>query len=250
MSLSEERHPTKASATSATYRPTLADIGSRLAVTVTASAPDFSTLAATSAATARVAKETASLAGSLVKGTSRSRVALRVKLRAPSGVTPTGTLRVTYGKKTRTVTVKASHRGVVTVKVPRSKPTGTLTARFTPSGEAARYLEASTLTYKIAKVTPKVRLTAPKKVAKGKSARITVRVTAKNLTTAPSGKVTITYGSKKHVVKLTAKHRGKVTVRLALAKGKHKVRATYTPSSTWKKYVAKKSSTSTTVRAR
>ncbi|NLF04251.1 MAG: hypothetical protein GX593_04515 [Actinomycetales bacterium] len=186
----------------------------------------------------------------LAKGTTRSKVRLRVTLDTAGTVAkPTGTLRVSYGKKSRTVKVKAKHQGKRTIKIPRTKARGKISVQYVPTGTSAVALTPATGTVKVAKVAPKVKVKAPKKATTRSRVKVTVRVRTA-LGAKPTGKVKITYGKKTRSVRLAAKDKGKITIRLPrLAKGKHTLRVRYTPAKTWRPYL-KKNTTKTTVRVR
>lgn len=240
-----------AGATAATYKVAKGDIGSRISVKVTASASQFPTASATSSATAVVPKARPSVTAKIVKkGTSRSTIRLKVRVRSGAVSKPTGSLRVKYGKKTRTVKVKAKHKGTVKIAVPRSRATGTITVRFTPTKAAKRYLTAGATTAKVAKVAPKVTFKAPKKVKSAKRVKVRVRVKT-SLVSKPTGKIKVTVGKKTRTVKLKAKHKGRLTVTSPrLSKGTYKVRVRYVPTKAWKKYLKAQSSKKATLRVR
>ena len=156
-------------------------------------------------------------------------------------VTPkaTGTVSVKAGKKT--VSAKLSG-GKATLTIPaKSLAPGkhTLTVKY-PGVQGA--FEASTASVKVtvAKASPSVKVSVPKKVKRGKTATITVTVKATGV--QPSGKVTVNLGGTKKTVKLSSK--GKAVVKIKVAKGtkigKKKLAVSYAGSS----YVAaKKAST-------
>ncbi|HWJ85477.1 MAG TPA: Ig-like domain repeat protein [Cellulomonas sp.] len=139
---------------------------------------------------------------------------------------------------------------LATVKVSSAKAKLSIKATKTSYAIKAVYTSSSTgvvksstsavVKVKVAKATPKVTFTAPKKVAKGKVATIKVTVSATGVT--PTGKVTIKDGKK--VVKTVTIKSGKATVKLPKLKaGKHKLVVTYTGSTT----VASKASAAKTV---
>ncbi len=239
-------------ATGRTYKVQAADAGSRLAARVTASAPGFPRASATTPQTAVVPRLTPTTAVTVLKkGTTRSKVRLRVRVGTDGAVAkPTGTLRVKYGSKSRTVKLKAKHRGVRTVTIPRTKARGKVTVRYSPTGTSAKALTGATGTVKVTKVAPQVRVKSAKKISRSTRARLVVRVTT-SLTAKPTGKVKVTYGTKPRTVKLKPRDKGKVTVRLPrLAKGKHKIRVKYMPAKTYKPYLKTTRSKTTTIRVR
>lgn len=108
-----------AGATGASYVVRPADVGKRIAVRVTATAPAHATGTATSAATAPVAKAptTTRLKAAPGKVTQGRKVRLTVTV---TGVQPTGTVRITdNGKVLKTLTLRA---GTATVQVALKKP--------------------------------------------------------------------------------------------------------------------------------
>ncbi len=142
-----------AGATKPTYRVTKADIGSRLTVRVTATAPDRATGTAVSKATAKVAKVTPRLtlsAPSRVKAGARAKLTIKV---AATTVTtrPVGKVTITWGsgkkKQSKTLTLKAGHKGKITYRLPALR-TGkhTITVRFTPTKAQGTHLTTRSLT--------------------------------------------------------------------------------------------------------
>lgn len=240
-------------ATKASYTLAAADIGSRLVVRVSASAVDFVPGSATSAATAVVPTVAPRVTAKLVsKGTSSKKLKVKVTVKAP-GVTskPLGTITVRFGSTSKSFALKAGHRGTRTLSVKRPKATGTLKVSFTPSGSSARTLRAAKGSTKVAKVKAKISA-KPKRSTIKRSARakVTVKVSTP-LTKKPTGTLRLTVGKVSRTVTLGAKDKGKVTVTLPrLGKGKHSVRASFTPGSSWKKYLKKSSSTKSSLRVR
>ena len=108
---------------------------------------------------------------------------------------------------------------------------------------------ATSSAVKVGKGKPSVKVTAAA-VKVGKAPKVVVRVKAAGLT-KPTGTVTVKYGSKSVKVQLSGKNKGKVVVTLPrLAKGTHKVKASFSPTKTTKKYVTKASSTTVKLRVR
>ncbi len=240
-------------ATKATYKVAKKDIGQRLSVCVTASAPGHRGATATSPVSKKVPKAAPKVTVKVrPKGTSRSKVQVQIRVRA-TGITakPTGTLKVTYAKKTRTIKLTAKRKGVVTVKVPRTKRLGALKVRYAPTGASKKFLTARTSKAKVTKLSPTVTLKAPKTTKASSRVKATIRVRTPGITAKPTGEVRLTYGKKSRTVALTARHRGKITVTLPkLTKGTYTLRARYAPAKTWKKYVKAKHSTKVTARVR
>ncbi|MCL2788577.1 MAG: hypothetical protein FWD59_08835 [Micrococcales bacterium] len=107
----------------------------------------------------------------------------------------------------------------------------TLQVRVTANAGGQIVESTSLATAKVAKAKPAVAVKlAKKKVALGESGKATVTVKVPG-ETKPVGKVTVRVGSKKVTVAVTAKKKGKVSVRLpALAKaGSYQVSATFKP---------------------
>ena len=89
-----------------------------------------------------------------------------------------------------------------------------------------------------------------KNVKRGKRATVKVRVRVAGVT-SPRGTVTVRYGTTTTRVKLTAKRRGAVSVRLPqLHKGTYRVRVTYAPSGSSKKVLTKATSKRVTLSVR
>ena len=184
------------------------------------------------------------------KGTTRSKVRLKVTVRSSATPAPTGRIEVRFAGTTRSFALKAKHRGARFVKVPRTKARGKVQVRYVPTGSSATLLTSAATTTKVTKVAPKVKVKTTKRISRTTRPKVTVRVTTP-LTTKPTGKVRITYGKRTRTVQLKARHKGKVTVRLPrLAKGKHKIRAKYTPATRYKSYLKAARSKKLTVRAR
>src|SRR5690606_39682795 len=93
----------------------------------------------------------------------------------------------------------------------------------------------------VTKAKPKVSLKLAKKTVKASErAKVTVRVKVVGIA-KPTGKLVFKDGKKKiRIVKLKAKHRGKITVRLPrLSAGKHKITVTYQGTKQIKKRTSK-----------
>ena len=184
------------------------------------------------------------------KGTTRSKVRLKVKVRSAVTKSPVGKIEVRYAKKTRTFSLKASHRGNRTVTIPRGKARGTIVVRYRPTGSSTTTLKTAQTKIKVTKVAPKVTVKTKKKISRTARAKLTIRVKTP-LAKKPTGKVKVNYGKKSRTVTLKARHKGKVTVRLPrLAKGKHKIRVRYIPAKSYKPYLKAKKSKTVTLRVR
>lgn len=112
-------------ATSATYRPTLADVGSAVAVRVTASRAGYAPGSASSAVVMvpKVSSTTAVTAKKKVKRGRRGKLVVTVT--APGNPAPTGPVTVRRGTKTfGTATLTASSGGKVVVRTPKLRKKG------------------------------------------------------------------------------------------------------------------------------
>lgn len=105
---------TIARATGRTYRPTSKDAGRRLTVTMTARRAGHPATSATARAV-RVTK-----IASTVRLVAAKR-AIRITVRASRVKAPTGKLTVRVGSRTRSYTLRAGHRGTLTVKAPKGR---------------------------------------------------------------------------------------------------------------------------------
>ncbi len=142
-----------AGATGTTYAVTKADIGSTLTVRVTATAPGRATATATSAASAKVAKVTPRLtltAPTRVKAGARAKLTIKV---AATTITkrPVGKVTITWGsgkkKQSKTLTLKASHTGKVTYRLPTlRKGKYKITVRYTPTKAQGTHLTTTSRT--------------------------------------------------------------------------------------------------------
>src|SRR5690606_24856171 len=127
------------------------------------------------------------------KGTTRSKVRLKVTVRSSATPAPTGRIEVRFAGTTRSFALKAKHRGARFVKVPRTKARGKVQVRYVPTGSSATLLTSAATTTKVTKVAPKVKVKTTKRISRPTRPKVTVRVTTP-LTTKPTGKVRITYG--------------------------------------------------------
>lgn len=141
---------------------------------------------------------------------------------------PTGTLTVTAGTTTRTVSLSTVDAGRKTIVLPRLTA-GARTVKVAYSGNGkvgASTGSAGRLT--VVKVTPKVTASLVRStVTTSQRAQVKVVVAATGVP-APTGYVKVTYGSRSTTVALTAAQRGRVTVTLPrLPKGTHTLTVRY-----------------------
>ena len=141
-------------ATGSSYKVAKSDVGKRLSVRVTARAADGSQARSTSLQT-KVPKVTPTVrvsAPSVKAGT-----AVKVTVVVDSGglvTKPLGTVAVTLGSKTTTVTLTSARAGTVTVTMPaQSKGSHKVTARYTPTSTSTTYLNGATSSALTVKVT-------------------------------------------------------------------------------------------------
>ncbi len=128
-----------ASATSATYKPTKGDVGKRIQVRATLHKTGYVDAKVTSSART-IAKATSrtkiKVTTKKVKGAQRIVVRVTVKSVVSK---PTGTVRLTYGKKAVKVKLKASKKGRVTVTLPKAtRGTYKIKAKYRGSATVAR----------------------------------------------------------------------------------------------------------------
>ena len=142
-------------ATSRTYRLTKKDRGKKLSVRVTATRAGYLPRSATSQKTSKIAKAVPKVKVKTTKKISRTtRPKVTVRVTTPLTTKPTGKVRITYGKRTRTVQLKARHKGKVTVRLPRlAKGKHKIRAKYTPATKHKRYLKPT----KSKKLTVRVR---------------------------------------------------------------------------------------------
>ena len=124
-------------ATSKTYKPRRADAGKRISVRVTPVLAGHDVLAFTTPRTTALPKVSGAVKAKLVKKTikakSRAKVTFTVKSKGISVVT--GKVTIKYGKKSKTVTLKAANKGKATVTLPKLKK-GTYKVTVTYKGGA------------------------------------------------------------------------------------------------------------------
>ena len=135
-------------ATASSYVVTKSDIGRQISVRVTAKGPSgYAKATSTSARTAVVPKVKPDVnvwAPSGIKAGQKVQVVVKV---TASSVTSAalGTVKVRVGSATRTVTLKASDQGRVSVTMPaQTKGAYEVRAAYTPSSAAAQYLTSRT----------------------------------------------------------------------------------------------------------
>lgn len=111
-------------ATKSSYKLKAKDAGRKISVRVTATRADYPAPSSASSAKVKIAKSkpqvTVKLAKTSVTWPAKAKVTARVKVKGVSR--PTGKVRVLDGtKRLKTVTLKKSHRGRLTITVPRLK---------------------------------------------------------------------------------------------------------------------------------
>jgi len=133
-------------ATSLTYKVTKADIGKRLQFRVLASKAGFPAIpsAASSGVVTKIpAKVTVKLKKKKVSHSAKAKVVVKIKTKGIAK--PKGKIRVTFGKKSKTVTIKPKHKGKITVTLPKlKKGTYKIKAKYTPKGAFKTYTSAKT----------------------------------------------------------------------------------------------------------
>jgi len=138
----------------------------------------------------------------------------------------TGRISVKAGSRTVTGTLSAG-RATLTIPAASLKP-GRRTLPIAYTGAAGEF-EPSTgsATVTVLKARPRVSVKAPKKIERGKTARFTVSVATTGA--RPTGRVRVTFAGKTRTVKLNA--RGKAVVKVKVAKsaklGKRPVTVVY-----------------------
>jgi len=127
-------------ATSATHVVTSADVGSRLAVRVTAHATGYAAAgSASSSSMAHRSKPTVKVALSRTAARTSDRVRVTVIVSAPGVKDPAGTVVVTYGHRRHTATLTSSKAGRMTYTLPAlAKGRYSVSASFTPTGSTAK----------------------------------------------------------------------------------------------------------------
>lgn len=200
-------------ATGTSYTPVAADVGKLLGVTVTASGTNRAESSVAVQAVAVVAPGAAVAYTAKVAGTPKIGSTLRAST-VPAGWKASyqwfrGGKAISGAKKSSRKVIGADAGAKLSVRVTLTRAGYTTT------------VTTSAVTKAVPKAKASVKVTAGKKSA-------TVKVTASGIT-APTGKVTVTYGKKKVTVTLSAKHKGKISVKLP--KGTHTVKVSYAGSS-------------------
>jgi len=134
-------------ATKKTYTVKKGDLGKKLSVKVTASLKGFSSSSATSKKV-KVVKQSPSVSAKLAKSTIKKSKKAKLKIVVKAGALtkkPTGTLKVTFGKKSKSYSLKASKKGKLTVTLPKLKRgTYKIKVRYTPAKTYKKYVKAKT----------------------------------------------------------------------------------------------------------
>lgn len=213
-------------ATASRYVVTPADLGKRLTVRVTASAPGYTSASTTSASTSAitpgrfVVKSAPRVSGTAVVG---SRLTASTGTWSPSKVT------VTYRWLRDGVSISGatSATHLVTSADVGSRLAVRVTAHAT--GYVAASSTSSSAMAHRSKPTVKVALSRTTARASDR-VRVTVIVSAPGVK-HPAGKVVVTYGHRHHTATLTSRKAGKATYTLpALAKGRYSVSASFVPT--------------------
>ncbi|AEI10935.1 Ig-like domain repeat protein [Cellulomonas gilvus] len=216
-------------ATGASYAPVVADVGKRLSVRVTSQLPDLGLGVEVSAPTAPV-RGPAPVASAAPRVVGTAAVGKQLAATAGTWDVAGVTLKYQWVRSGVAISGATASRYTVTTKDvgKRLAVRVTASAPYRPAGVAT-----SAVTGTVPKVTPVVttRLVSSS-VKAGTRAKAVVTVKAAGMT-APTGKVTVTVGSKKVTVTLGASAKGKVTVTLpAMPRGSYKVKAAFAPSTT------------------
>jgi len=127
-----------------------------------------------------------------------------------------------------------------------------LSVRVTASVAGFPGSKATSAKVKVTKHQPTVTVKlAKKKVSKKAKAKVTIIVKLGAITKKPTGKITLTYGSKSRTYTLKAAKKGKLTVRLPqLGKGKYRIKAKYTPAKKFAKVATSGTSPKVTLKVR
>jgi len=129
-------------ATKKTYKVSKKDLGKRLSVKVTAKYSGFPSRSTTTAKV-KVKKNSPSVSVKLKKKTIKRSQRASLAITVKAGVTsrPTGKLKVTYGKKSKTYTLKKSRKGKLTVRLPKlKKGKHTIRVKYTPAKSLKKYV--------------------------------------------------------------------------------------------------------------
>ena len=141
-------------ATGSSYKVSKSDVGKKLSVRVVATGADGSQARSTSVQT-KVPRVTPTLTVSAPSVKAGTAVKVTVKVDSGGLVSqPLGTVAVTLGSKTTTVTLTAARAGSVTVTMPAQvKGSYKVTARFAPTSTSTTYLNGATSSALTVKVT-------------------------------------------------------------------------------------------------
>lgn len=145
---------------------------------------------------------------------------------ASGAATPSGTVSTKVGGRTLTAALSG---GRATLALPaRSLRPGRSALRITYAGVEGRFTATTAAAaIRVLKVTPRVKVNGSKKVKRGRTATYTVTVTAPGV--KPTGRVTVKVAGKSRTVRLNA--RGKAVVKIRIAKrikpGRKVVAVTY-----------------------
>ncbi len=134
-------------ATKKTYKVKKADLGKKLSVKVTASLSGFPSRSATTAKV-KVGKQSPSVAAKLsaksIKASKKAKVTITVKTGSLTKK-PAGTLKLSYGNKSKTYNLKSSKKGKLTVTLPKlKKGTYKIKVKYTPAKSLKKYVKAKT----------------------------------------------------------------------------------------------------------
>lgn len=152
-------------------------------------------------------------------------------------VAPAAAGKVTFTNGAKVLATVAVTNGGATVKVKLPAGKHRLAASFAPTSIAHRASKTAISTVTIAKAKPTISVKAPKKVKRGKNARVTVRVSASGLTA--TGKVTVSVAGRKASGTLK---KGKITLtvkKLRKTGAKQRVIVTYSGNASIKKATSK-----------
>ncbi|MDQ2624960.1 MAG: hypothetical protein M3Y20_07355 [Actinomycetota bacterium] len=231
-------------ANAATYVISRADRGTAITVRVTASKDGFTAGVATLSA-ARVPTDPAARATTKPKVSGSARLGSTLRASAGAWDLPGVVAEYQWLRGSKAIKGATSARYTLTTADVGKRVSVRVTGKVAGHADGV----ASSSSKKVAKGKPRVTAKASS-VKVGKRAKVVVRVKASGLS-RPKGTVTVKYGTRTVKVKLAAKRKGKVTVRLPqLAKGRYAIKVSFKPSGASAKYVTKASAKKTTLRVR
>ncbi|HWJ85232.1 MAG TPA: Ig-like domain repeat protein, partial [Cellulomonas sp.] len=234
-------------ATRSSYTPTAGDLGKSLTVTVTAARSGY---AAASVVTAAKKVVAGAPPRSVKPPTISGKAKVGSRLTAKPGTWSPSSVRTSFQWLANGKSIKGATKSTYT---PRTTDVGKkLSVRVTATRAGHRTAVAtSKATVAVPKVAPKVRAKLSRTTASTSSrVVVTVTVTATGVK-APTGVVTVRYGSKSVKAKVTSSKHGKVTVTLPrLRKGSYAVTATFAPSGSTGKVVSSAKAKAGTLRIR